>query len=99
MLRDREHIVRLLEWVSGARMLYNYIWIGGIFYDLPMGFEERCQEFVKYLTPKLEELDRLVIDNKIFVDRTANVGALPLDLAINYGITGQCLELLDSNMT
>ena len=92
MLRDREHIVRLLEWVSGARMLYNYIWIGGIFYDLPMGFEERCQEFVKYLTPKLEELDRLVIDNKIFVDRTANVGALPLDLAINYGITGPMLR-------
>ena len=57
-----------------------------------MGFEERCIEFVKYLTPKLEELDRLVIDNKIFVDRTANVGALPLDLAINYGITGPMLR-------
>jgi NADH-quinone oxidoreductase subunit D len=37
--RDREHIVGLLEWVSGSRMLYNYIWIGGLFYDLPGGVE------------------------------------------------------------
>lgn len=92
MLRDREHIVRLLEWASGARMLYNYIWVGGVFYDLPVGFEERCLEFIDYLGPKLEELDRLVIENKIFVDRTANVGVLPVDLAINYGITGPMLR-------
>jgi len=92
MTRDREHIVRLLEWASGARMLYNYIWVGGLFYDLPVGFEERCKEFTTYLKPKLKELERVLIDNKIFVDRTANVGVLPLDLAINYGITGPMLR-------
>ncbi len=92
MMRDREHIQRLLEWVSGARMLYNYIWIGGLFYDLPIGFEDRCREFVNYLKPKLAELETLVTDNKIFIDRTANVGVLPLDLAINYGITGPMLR-------
>lgn len=92
MMRDREHILRLLEWISGARMLYNYIWVGGLFYDLPVGFEERCLEFVNYLRPKLVELDELLIENKIFIDRTANVGVLPLDLAINYGITGPMLR-------
>lgn len=92
MMRDREHIQRLLEWVSGARMLYNYIWIGGLFYDLPIGFEERCGEFVSYLKPKIQELETLVTDNKIFIVRTANVGVLPLDLAINYGITGPMLR-------
>ena len=92
MTRDREHIVRLLEWASGARMLYNYIWVGGLFYDLPVGFEERCKEFTTYLKPKLQELERVLIDNKIFVDRTANIGVLPLDLAINYGITGPMLR-------
>ena len=92
MTRDREHIVRLLEWASGARMLYNYIWVGGLFYDLPVGFEERCLEFTTYLKPKLKELERVVIDNKIFIDRTANVGVLPVDLAINYGITGPMLR-------
>ena len=91
-IRDREHILRLLEWASGARMLYNYIWVGGLFYDLPVGFEERCMEFVTYLKPKLQELQRVVIENKIFIDRTANVGVMPLDLAINYGVTGPMLR-------
>jgi len=92
MMRDREQILRLLEWTCGARMLYNYIWIGGLFYDLPVGFEERCLEFVKYLKPKLVELQQLVIDNKIFIERTANVGVLPLPVAINYGCTGPMLR-------
>lgn len=92
MMRDREQILRMLEWVSGARMLYNYIWIGGLFYDLPVGFEERCQEFIRYLKPKIQEIDQLVIDNKIFVKRTANVGVLPLQLAINYGCSGPVLR-------
>ena len=91
-IRDREHILRLLEWASGARMLYNYIWVGGLFYDLPVGFEERCMEFVTYLKPKLQELQRVVIENKIFIDRTANVGVMPVDLAINYGVTGPMLR-------
>ena len=92
LMRDREHILRLLEWASGARLLYNYIWIGGLYYDLPIGFEERCKEYVEYLSPKLDELDRLLIDNKIFVERTAKVGVLDPDLAINYGITGPMLR-------
>lgn len=92
IMRDREHILRLLEWASGARLLYNYIWIGGLFYDLPVGFEERCGEFVKYIKPKLKELEDILINNKIFIDRTANVGVLPLDLAINNGVTGPMLR-------
>ncbi len=92
LMRDREHILRLFEWVSGARLLYNYIWIGGLYYDLPLQFEERCAEFIKYLIPKLDELDKLLIENQIFIQRTANVGVLPLEVAINYGITGPMLR-------
>ncbi len=92
LMRDREHILRLLEWVSGARMLYNYIWIGGLYYDLPVGFEERCQEFADYLQPKLTEFQQLLVENKIFIERTANVGVLPLEIAINYGVTGPMLR-------
>lgn len=92
IMRDREHILRLLEWASGARLLYNYIWIGGLFYDIPVGFEDRCREFVNYIKPKLQELETVLIDNKIFIDRTANVGVLPLGLAINAGVTGPILR-------
>ena len=92
MMRDREHILRMLEWASGARMLYNYIWVGGLFYDLPVGFEERAKEFVDYLKPKLDDTKELLISNKIFIERTANVGVLDRDLAINYGISGPILR-------
>ncbi len=90
--RDREHIMNLLEWASGSRMLYNYIWVGGLFYDLPLGFETRCGEFVEYFRPKMVELNRLITDNQIFVQRTANVGILPLETAVNYGISGPMLR-------
>ncbi len=90
--RDREHIMNMLEWASGSRMLYNYIWVGGLFYDLPVGFEERCSEFVNYFKPKMVELNELLTGNQIFVSRTANVGILPLDVAINYGCSGPMLR-------
>ncbi|MDW3194173.1 MAG: NADH-quinone oxidoreductase subunit D [Cytophagales bacterium] len=92
VMRDREHLMRLLEWTCGARMLYNYIWVGGLFYDLPVGFEEKCTEFINYLKPKLDNLQDLLISNQIFIDRTANIGVLPMDLAINYGVTGPMLR-------
>jgi len=88
IMRDREHILRLLEWASGSRLLYNYIWIGGLFYDLPVGFEERCAEFVQYIKPKMAELETVLLKNEIFIRRTANVGVLSRDLAINCGVTG-----------
>ena len=90
--RDREHIMNMLEWVSGSRMLYNYIWVGGLYYDLPVGFEERCREFIDYFRGKLPELNQLLTDNQIFISRTANVGVLPMPLAINYGCSGPMLR-------
>lgn len=90
--RDREHIMNMLEWASGSRMLYNYIWVGGLYYDLPVGFEERCKEFIDYFKPKMGELNELLTGNEIFISRTANVGILPLSTAINYGCSGPMLR-------
>lgn len=90
--RDREHIMNMLEWASGSRMLYNYIWVGGLFYDLPVGFEARCTEFIRYFKPKLPELDELLTENQIFISRTANIGTLPAEVAINFGCSGPMLR-------
>jgi NADH-quinone oxidoreductase subunit D len=90
--KEREHILNLLEWASGARLLYNYIWIGGLFYDLPIGFEQRCSEFLTQFKPKMRELDELLTNNSIFISRTQNIGVLPLDVAINYGCSGPMLR-------
>ena len=92
LMRDREHIQRLLEWLSGARMLYNYVWVGGLFYDLPVGFEERTAELIPVLKNTIREVQQIVEGNSIFIKRTANVGVLPLNLAINTGCTGPVLR-------
>ncbi len=90
--RDREKILSLFEMTCGARLLYNYIWIGGVSHDLHPDFIRLTKEFVSYFRPKIKELNDLLSFNKIFIERTANVGILPLDTAINYGITGPMLR-------
>jgi len=90
--RDREHIMSLLEWASGARMLYNYIWIGGASYDFPKGMQKRIDEFVTYFRPKALELQRLLTENEIFVKRTKGIGMMPADVAVNYGWSGPMLR-------
>lgn len=90
--RDREKILSLFEITCGARLLYNYIWIGGLSHDLPPDFIRLTKEFVKYFRPNIKELNDLLSYNKIFIERLANVGVLPLETAINYGITGPNLR-------
>ena len=91
-LRDRERILDLFEALCGARLLYNYIWPGGVSHDLPPLFIERTLEFIDYFTPKIIELNQLLTTNKIFIERSADVGVLPADVAINYGVTGPSLR-------
>ena len=91
-LRDRERILDLFEALCGARLLYNYIWPGGVSHDLPPLFIERTKEFIDYFSPKIVELNDLLTTNKIFIERSADVGVLPADVAINYGVTGPSLR-------
>jgi NADH-quinone oxidoreductase subunit D len=90
--RDRERILSLFEITCGARLLYNYIWIGGLSHDLHPDFVRLTKEFIRDFKPNLRELNNLLTFNKIFIDRTANVGILPLETAINFGVTGPMLR-------
>jgi len=90
--RERERIVDIFERACGARLTYNYMRIGGVSRDLPAGIEKQISDFLDYFEPKLPEYHDLLSYNKIFVERTANVGVLPLDLAVAYGVTGPCLR-------
>jgi len=89
---EREKILDIFEKASGARLLYNYIWIGGLMNDVPADFKSDTAEFVKTFRPKIKELNDLLSMNKIFIDRTANVGVLPEKVAINYGVSGPSLR-------
>ena len=92
LFRDREMILNLFEWASGGRLLYNYFWIGGLQRDVPPNFKETCLEIVKTVRKTNAEVMELLIGNKIFIERTANVGILPADVAINFGVTGPVLR-------
>ncbi len=90
--RDREKILDLLEWLSGARLLYNYIWVGGVARDLPDGWTAKCLEFLDYFTPKIDDYDKLLSFNQIFIQRTAHTGIISPQIALGYGVTGPNLR-------
>lgn len=90
--KDRENILKLFEITCGARLLYNYIWIGGLSHDIHPDFVRLTKEFLESFKPNIKELNNLLSFNKIFIERTANVGILPAETAINFGITGPNLR-------
>ncbi len=92
MFRDRERILDLFEMTCGARLLYNYIWVGGLSHDLPPGFVDKARAFCKYFLPKVKEYNELLSFNDIFIKRTGNVGVLPAEVAIAYGCSGPMLR-------
>jgi NADH-quinone oxidoreductase subunit D len=90
--RDRERILDIFEQTCGARLLYNYIWIGGLSHDVHSDFQQKVKDFCKYFRPNIKELNDLLSYNKIFIERTARVGVLPADVAINYAASGPVLR-------
>ena len=92
MFRDRERILDIFELTCGARLLYNYMWVGGVSHDLPKDFERICIGFLDYFEPKIKEYNDLLTHNKIFLERTADVGVLPPDVAISFGVSGPNLR-------
>ncbi len=93
LLRDREKILDVFEWTCGARLLYNYNWIGGLSHDVPDGFVRACREIVaEFDKVTWPELVNLLIGNRIFIERTAKVGVVSRELAISYDLTGPNLR-------
>ncbi len=90
--REREHILDLFEDVCGARLTYSYLTIGGAHDDLPAGFTERVRKFLAYFKPRIPEYHALLTDNHIFVKRTAAIGILTKEMALDYGCTGPMLR-------
>lgn len=92
LFRDREYILELFEKASGGRLLYNYFWVGGLMGDVPPTFKEDCKAIIKQVRNTNKEIMDLLIYNRIFIERTANVGILPVDVAINFGVSGPMMR-------
>ena len=87
-VRERETINDLTEKLCGARLTYNYHRIGGVMGDLPIGFDKEVLEFLDHLEPIIEEFDRLISGNEIFIQRLGNLVPVSAEEAINYGLVG-----------
>ena len=89
---EREKIYNLCESLTGARFTTSYTRIGGLTRDCPPGWVAAVRKFLDEVVVNLDESETLLTRNRIFVDRTRDVGVISRELAIDYGLTGPNLR-------
>jgi NADH-quinone oxidoreductase subunit D len=87
-MKAREYLYDIVEEVTGARVTTSYGRIGGVKGDLPEGLSERLEKALIKTEKELGEVDKLLTRNRIFVDRTRDVGILTKENTLSYSITG-----------
>jgi len=91
-VRERELINDLLEELCGARLTFNYMRVGGVAWDLPPGFGAKVLRFLDHFEPYVDELDDLLSNNKIYIERLAGVAVVTRERAIAYNLVGPNLR-------
>ncbi|MCC7519095.1 MAG: NADH dehydrogenase (quinone) subunit D [Verrucomicrobiae bacterium] len=89
---ERERIYDLCESLTGARFTTSYTRIGGLARDLPEGWLDQVADFIPRCWKTLDEIEKLISRNRIFVDRTKGIGVLKSEVALDYGVTGPNLR-------
>ncbi len=89
---EREKIYNLCEALTGARFTTSYTRIGGVARDLPPGWVEQCRKFLHEVVVNFDESEKFLSRNRIFVDRTRDIGVVSKEDAIDYGFTGPNLR-------
>jgi NADH:ubiquinone oxidoreductase subunit D len=90
--QPREEIYGLLESVCGSRLTVSANRIGGLLAELPSTFEAHCRRLLEFIPPLIDDVDKLVAKNRIFMDRAVGVAAMSGADAVNWGWTGPCLR-------
>lgn len=92
-LEERELILDLFESASGSRMMCNYMRFGGVWKDVPEGWLDVAHELTHNRLPRVvDEMEKYLVHNEIFDIRARNIGVLPPDLAVNFGVSGPMLR-------
>lgn len=91
-LREREYVNDLHEELCGARLTFNYMRIGGVSADVPPGWLDKVSKFLDHFEKTMEEWDRLITGNEIYIKRMANVGIITGEQAVAYGLVGPNLR-------
>nr|MBN2278631.1 NADH-quinone oxidoreductase subunit D [candidate division Zixibacteria bacterium] len=90
--REREDILDLFEMTCGQRLTYNYIRIGGVSRDIPEQFIPLCKKFLGTFDHRVDDYEKILTENPIFVPRNKNIGVLSKEKAIAYGVSGPPLR-------
>ncbi|MDP7556301.1 MAG: NADH dehydrogenase (quinone) subunit D [Nitrospinaceae bacterium] len=90
--RERERILDLNEEISGVRMMTSYIRLGGVAKDATPGWLQGVRKFINYLPAKIDEYERLLTNNPIWIDRTQGIGIMSREEAINWSMSGPVLR-------
>jgi NADH-quinone oxidoreductase subunit D len=90
--REREDILRLFEMLAGQRMFDSYFRVGGLAMEVPLGFFERCKEFIDRFPSKIDEYEDLLTGNPIFVGRIKGVACISGEDAVALGASGPTLR-------
>jgi NADH-quinone oxidoreductase subunit D len=90
--RERENILAIFEMISGQRMMTSYIRPGGVWRDVPAGFEEAVQDFLDILPRRLEDYEAVLTRNPIWLDRTKGIGVIDGQTALDWGMSGASLR-------
>lgn len=91
-LEARETLFDIVTAVTGARLTVSYTRVGGVTQDLPEGFAERVRGAFVDIRQVMNDCDKLLSKNRIFIERMSGVGAIPTDDVVSYGVTGPLLR-------
>lgn len=92
MFSDRERLFRIVEAVTGGRMHPAWFRIGGVAQDLPNGWYEMFDEFLKWMPKRLDHFEKMAMQNSILKQRTQQIGIYSTEEALDWGITGPGLR-------
>jgi len=90
--RDREEVLKIFEKYCGARLTTHAFRIGGCQYETYAGFENDVKKFLTFFAPKIGEYETLLTSNRIWLDRTKNIGVISAADAVALGVTGPVLR-------
>jgi NADH-quinone oxidoreductase subunit D len=90
--RDRDRILDLFEMSTGQRMHTRYFQVGGVFEDIPIGFEQRVKAFCREFPSRVDQFEALLTKNEIFLQRTKGVGIVERERLKQLGVTGPLLR-------
>jgi NADH-quinone oxidoreductase subunit D len=90
--REREYIQEIFEAVSGDRMMYGYFRPGGVVWDVTADFKDRVRWVCGQTRVGIDDIDRLLTKNEIFLTRCLDIGVISKEDAIDYGLSGPMLR-------